>query len=561
MSFPHLVRFAKAKVFYKKPLDIFEDEYAKDQLGRNYGFWSLVSIGLGGTIGSGVFVLSGEVASTTAGPASSLSYLIAGFICTITALSYGELSAILLCPGGVYNYSYYALGEMYALVAAWMITLSYGVSGSAVCRSWGDKLSYWVVANEWVEPDAHGNTWINSLGGSIVNPGALFISVVTLIPVLSGIKIAKDVVNALVILKVGLVLFVIFAGAAYASAENLIPFVPPPHTLHNGTYDGDFEGGANGVFIGAIMCFFAMIGFDETAAMTADARNPKRDIPLAIVAVISITTVLYVAAAVVLTGMVPYDQLDHSEGFGSAFKAVGALWAMQITVIGEIIVLPTVTLVCYIVQLRVNFAASRDGHLPPIFARLNSRGVLFQGGLITGTILTLVAAFVDFKYLNDLISAGVLLSFIMANASLVQARTEFKSGLETFLIVLLSAILGLLINKTDLENNMAAFSFTLIVSFSILAINCWMLYKYDFTSTSPTFAVPFVPVLPTFSIFINWFLMTQLSWVGLFSLVGYTLLAFVCYFAYGFCNSKKFVKSEVSAQQVEDSFISDSLRI
>mmetsp|Transcript_39309 Transcript_39309/g.63825 ORF Transcript_39309/g.63825 Transcript_39309/m.63825 type:complete len:552 (+) Transcript_39309:181-1836(+) len=530
-----------SKIFNRKPLWLFGAETAESKLQREYGFLSLVLFGIGGTVGSGIFVISGQIAATMAGPATCISWLIAGVCSAITALAYCELAALLLSPGSTYAFSYYGLGEAFAMISAWLVSLEYGFSGAAVARSWGEKIGYWLDVNDFMDcpPD---NCWIHAVGGSPFNPAATVISVGTTFLLARGVRLEKNLINILVTIKVLLVVFVIVVGAAYSKSDNLTPFVPQTNELHNGSSSNDFQGGISGILVGATTAFFGFVGFDEVACMTGEAKRPKRDVPAAILTTIVTICILYVAASLVLTGMVPYDKIDQSEGFGSAFMASGAKWAMQITLAGEIlVVLPTIVLVSYAPQSRVMLAAALDGQLHPIFGRVNAKGTVVYSVWVSGAVFALIAAFVPFKNLNDLISGGILLSFILTNMSLLLSRSEQKGKPQLFIMVLAMGILCLLINKGDMHSTVSIV-FAAIMGVIILFSFGHMWYTCSFSTQIDTFKVPAVPFVPAIAIFICWFLMTQLPWLGLIEIVGLVFIAIIAYFAYGFRHTLNFEK-------------------
>mmetsp|Transcript_34271 Transcript_34271/g.54904 ORF Transcript_34271/g.54904 Transcript_34271/m.54904 type:complete len:565 (-) Transcript_34271:1545-3239(-) len=535
------------KLLRRKPLWVFKQEADASELQREYGFWSLLAFGIGGTVGSGIFVLSGQIATNMAGPATCISWLIAGLCCAVTALAYCELAAILQSPGSTYAFSYYGLGEIYAIISAYLLTLEYGVSGAAVARSWGDKLAFWINANGWMDCP-NDNCWANSIGGTSINLGACFISLLMVILLSRGVKMEKNLINILVVIKVGLVFFVIIAGAVFAQGDNLTPFVPQPNTAHNGSTDDSMTGGMNGILLGATSAFFGYIGFDEVACMSGEAKRPKRDVPLAIIATIVSITVLYVSASLVLTAMVPYDQIDQNEGFGSAFLYVGSNACMQITVIGEIlVVLPTVVLVSYAPQARVLVSAALDGQVPGVFAKVNSKGTVVYSVWVSGILMTLIATFVPFANLNDLISGGILFSFILTNMSLTLTRTRQKGKLPLALMTISMGIVCFIINKADMTSTVSKV-FVSIFGAASLGLLCYLMYKYDFNTDIDTFKVPGVPLVPAVAIFVNWFLLTQLSWLGLGLVAALIGFALVSYMFYGYRKSVDFETLEDAAQ-------------
>ncbi len=526
------------KALRKKPLWIFERETDQSELHPTYNLFSLLMIGIGGTIGSGIFISCGKIASQDAGPAVTLSWIIAAICAAFTALAYCELAAKLLSSGAAYAFAYYGLGEIFALVGGIFLCLEYGMSAAAVARSWGDKLAYWLIMNEWVDCTSD-NCFVNAVGGTAFNPAALLMSLLCTLVILGGVKLEKTVVNVLVVIKIALVMFIIIVGATYANGENLTPFIPPADKKTG------FTGGFSGVFLGATEAFFGFIGFDEICMMAGEAKNPKRNIPLAVLGTLLAISVFYVAASLVLTSMVPYYNIDPSEGFGSAFVQVGASWAMQVTVAGEVfIVLPTVVLVAYIPQLRLFYVMAKDGQLPGFLARVTKKGTLLPAGIATLVIFSLVAALVPFDKLNDLCSGGVLLSYILSNCSLLLTRSEIKGNNTSYPVAAMTIAMGICCSFV----NYAEDHVTLVVGSSIfgalsVALMAYIAIKHDFTAPAEAqhFTVPFVPILPSLAIFLNWFLITQLSASpGILSIVILLVLCLILYIFQGYRKAVNF---------------------
>mmetsp|Transcript_17249 Transcript_17249/g.27875 ORF Transcript_17249/g.27875 Transcript_17249/m.27875 type:complete len:548 (-) Transcript_17249:538-2181(-) len=526
--------FDWGKVLGRKPLEAFRGENETSVLKPNYGLGSLFAIAIGGMVGSGIFVLNGTIAATLAGPGTGLCWIIAGLCCTVTAFAYCELAALLVSSGSTYAFCYYGLGEIFASIAAMILLLDYGVASAAVARSWGDKLAFWFIANGWIDCESPTNCWLNAINGTCINFAACFLSAFMIGIILLGVKIEKRVVVVIVGLKVLLVIFVIAVGAYYTNASNLTPFVPANGELHNGTYSSDFEGGVPGVLLGTTQAFFGYIGFDEVTCMAGEAKRPKRDIPIVILGSIAFVGVLYLGASLVLTGMVPYDQIDVNEGFGSAFQKVGADWAMQITLVGEIfIVLPAVVLVGYVPLGRILYSISGDGHLPPIFRSVNKHGTLFNGTLIAGIILSLIVMFTPFSYLSDLISGGMLFGFVLTNSSLILTRTQNRGKMPLAIMVFSVLGLCLIVNKINISHSVLAMIFVALLGVVAIGAFACLAYFHEFTTDIESFQAPMVPYVPALAICLNWFLFAQLSWTGLAMVLGLVAIGLMFYFLYG----------------------------
>jgi APA family basic amino acid/polyamine antiporter len=316
--------------FTRKPLELVLQEQQQGETNginddvRHLGLWDLVSIGVGGTVGSGIFVLAGLIAHEYAGPSTFLSFLLSGIAALCSGVCYAEWASRLPAAGSTYVYSLVSLGEWPAVIAGACLTLEYGVSGAAVARSWGDKVVEWLrVEWEWEAAAAF-------LGGgndSTWNPLAGLISLLCVILLSIGVQESKNVTNVFTILKVCLVVFMVGGGFWLWDASNVTPLVPM---------------GVAGTLRGATSSFFAYLGYDEVCCLAAEARNPTQDMPKAVLWTIAIVTSLYILASLALVGMVDYSEISETSGFPAAFATRGVAWAAQVAAAGEVITLPVV---------------------------------------------------------------------------------------------------------------------------------------------------------------------------------------------------------------------------
>ncbi len=500
---------------------------------RVYGLWSLLAVGVGGAVGSGIFVLSGEISKQYAGPATCLSWLVGGAVCAATALAYAELSCVVPSAGSSYSFAYFGLGEVFAVLGAWFLSLEYGMASAAVARSWGDKVAYYasdmaLLGCGFAEQGGKPACWINSLGGSQVNlAGAALFGAVVLV-VNRGVSFAKNFANVLVALKVSLVLFVIVAGATHFDAANVRPFIVPEGD------DAQLVGGWRGVLIGTTTAFFGFIGFDEVCCLSLEAVRPKRDVPLAVLGTIGIITVLYVLASLVLTGMVHYSEIDPNEGFGSAFRKVGAAWAFHIVMLGQIlVVLPAVVLLGFLPQARLLASLARDGLLPRRFARADARGSLVWGNLCAGAVLCLVALLIPFRRLNDLISGGILLAFQLTNASLLVVRCG-SDAVALTAVALLALLTGLTAAALTAGWYHVAIGTGLPAAATLLALAPRTQPRVE-AAGPDAFAAPGVPLVPGLALLANWCLVAEIEPAGLASVGVLIAVALTVYAAAKVC--------------------------
>ena len=325
----------------RKPLAPLLVEFLPQQ-NRHLNLWDLISIGVGGTVGSGIFVLLGAIAHKFAGPSTCLSFAISGGAAGVSGCAFAEWSSHL--PGGAagstYQYAYVALGEWPAVVAAACLTLEYGVSGAAVARSWGDKVleCWWKYVQHQYhhdddddDDDTTGTTTLNSHNW---NPLAGLLCLLAVLLLTCGVQEAKRVTNVFTVLKVTLVLFLILGGMYLSMWEpdsNPHPFRP------------FFPFGVAGTLRGATSSFFAYLGYDEVCCFAAEAKHPSKDIPRAVLSTIAIVTCLYVLASLALIGMVEdASNISETSAFPAAFASRGVQWAAQVAAAGEIITLPVV---------------------------------------------------------------------------------------------------------------------------------------------------------------------------------------------------------------------------
>mmetsp|Transcript_37679 Transcript_37679/g.82712 ORF Transcript_37679/g.82712 Transcript_37679/m.82712 type:complete len:621 (-) Transcript_37679:36-1898(-) len=505
---------------------------------RHLTLLDLLSIGIGGTVGSGIFVLCGLIATNFAGPATSLSFVISGLAAALSGCCYAELASKIPVPGSTYTYAYVAIGELAAVISASLLTLEYAVSGAAVARSWGDKVTEW-LRHGFAGADDDGNSsgrpiWVDQyldpewLGP--INPMAFVISATSTAILLAGVKESKRVVNFFTVVKVGLVLFMIVGGFVLTRSANWTPFVPARF-------------GAAGIFRGATSSFFGFIGFDEVVCLAGESVNPSRDLAPAVLLTIAAVSLLYVFAALALTGMQPYDGISEASGFPMAFHANGVNWAAEIAAAGEVLCLPLVVIICLLAQPRLQQALAQDGLLPPIFGETDRTGNLWFGTLFAGVAMTLISLFVPFGYLDDFISAGILLAFCITNNAVVIMRCESRNTCHSRIDVVLGLYNIVAFVTAFLLNTSYMYRYVVMVSLFLLCLGLALKLACELPLTKVAkaksedailhgFEVPFVPWLPCLAIGVNAVLIFQLETIGLLILFCYIAATAAVYFCY-----------------------------
>ncbi|KAG0192321.1 hypothetical protein DFQ28_009420 [Apophysomyces sp. BC1034] len=385
---------------------------ASSSLRKALGPLDLTFLGIGAIIGTGIFVLTGTGA-VIAGPALTLSFVIAAIACCFAALAYAEFSSTIPVAGSIYTYSYATLGELAAWIIGWDLMLEYGLATSAVSVGWSGYLQSLLagfgISLPQVLTAAPGSvpghqTWFNLPAFMVMMAVTFLLSI--------GVRESTRVNNLMVAIKVAVVLLVIAVGAFHVRPANWHPFMPM---------------GWSGVFGASAVMFFAFIGFDSVSSAAEEVKNPKRDLPIGIIASLAVCAALYVAVAAIVTGIVPYREFSNvSHPVSYVLQVIGADWVAGFVDLGAVLGMLTVILVMMYGQTRIIFAMSRDGLLPAALSRIHPR---FQTPLTTtwlvGLFFGLIGALVPLDVLAELINIGTLAAFSMVSiAVLILRRTH-----------------------------------------------------------------------------------------------------------------------------------------
>jgi len=419
---------------------LLEELKGENRLRRVLGPVQLTSLGVGAVIGAGIFVTTGVTAKQTAGPALMLSYVVAGLVCVLAGLCYAEFASMVPVAGSAYTYAYATLGELFAWIIGWDLILEYAVSAATVANGWSGYFQSVLDVFGWHLPHAVAGPTIDydaGLGryvvtGSVVNLPAVAIVVLVTAVLVVGIRESAGLNTVLVGIKVAAVLFVIAVGAFYVKPANWHPFAPYGLTglqVFGHTLLGQSDAGGNpiGMLAGAALAFFAYIGFDSVSTHSEEAKKPQRDVPIGILVSLVLCTLLYIGVVAVLTGMVPYGQLDVNAPVADAFRRVGLRWAQFLIAMAGIAGITSVLLVTMLSQARILLAIARDGLLPPgFFAAVHERfRTPWKSTLATGAFVALLAAFLPINVLLLLVNMGTLLAFVLVcGAVLVMRRTH-----------------------------------------------------------------------------------------------------------------------------------------
>lgn len=407
-----------------------------NSLNRTLGPVNITLLGIGAVIGAGIFVLTGTAAANYAGPGIVISFIISGIACGFAALCYAEFASMLPVAGSAYTYAYATLGKTVAWIIGWDLILEYLFSASAVAVGWsGYMVSFLNDFGIHIPKAFCSAPFIQSADG-IVRSGAFFdIPAMLIVGLLTailyvGIKESTRFNNLIVYVKVGVVLLFVFVGYKYINLANWTPFIPE----NTGKF-GEF--GWSGILRGAGVIFFAYIGFDAVSTVAQEAKNPKRDMPIGIILSLAICTILYIAVALVLTGIIDYRLLNVADPIAVGINSIGSqlMWLRPIIKIGALAGLSSVILVMLLGQPRIFYSMSKDGFLPPVFSKIHPRfKTPHINTIITGVVTLIIAGLLPIGILGELVSIGTLLAFaIVCGGILVMRHThpELPRGFRT----------------------------------------------------------------------------------------------------------------------------------
>ncbi|MDB5193807.1 MAG: amino acid permease [Segetibacter sp.] len=440
-------------LFVRKPMKALlneAQETGSHTLKRTLGAGGLIALGIGAIIGAGLFSITGMAAANHAGPAITISFVVAAFGCLFAGLCYAEFASMIPVAGSAYTYSYATMGEFIAWIIGWDLVLEYAVGAATVGISWSRYLVKFLEGFDIHLPTA---LTLGPWDGGIINLPAVFIIVLMSLLLIKGTKESASVNGVIVALKVAVVLVFIFLGWKYINNDNYIPYIPD----NTGTF-GEF--GFSGIIRAAAIVFFAYIGFDAVSTAAQEAKNPKRDMPWGILGSLAICTVLYILFAHVMTGVTSYSTFAGKDGIAPVALAIDQMgtpnaagtitpdypWLNRAIIVAILAGYASVILVMLMGQSRVFFSMSKDGLIPKIFSTVNpTTQTPAKNNLLFMLFVSLFAAFVPARVVGEMTSIGTLFAFILVCIGIWVMRVKMPEIPRSFKtpLVPLVPILGI----------------------------------------------------------------------------------------------------------------------
>ncbi|AQK65359.1 Cationic amino acid transporter 2, vacuolar [Zea mays] len=480
------------------------DRGGVQRLAKTLSIPHLVAIGVGSTIGAGIYVLVGTVAREHTGPGLTLSFLIAGVAAALSALCYAELSCRFPSAGSAYHYSYICIGESVAWLIGWALILEYTIGGSSVARGMSPNLALFFGGQDKL-PFFLAQVHVKGLDTPVDPCAAILVLIVTALLCL-GIKESSSVEGIITTANIIVMLFVICAGGWLGFRNGWVGYKVP---------EGYFPNGISGVLSGSATLFFAFIGFDTVASTAEEVKNPRRDLPLGMGLTLSLCCFLYMMVSAVVVGLVPYHAMDPDTPISSVFARYGMQWAEYVVSSGAVLALVASLIGGILPQPRIIMAMARDGLLPPLFSDVNRKTqVPILSTVLIGTCASVLAFFMDVSQLAGMVSVGTLLAFTAVAISVLVVRyaPPYEMPMEVALAV--ASFSGHL--EHDEQNSEDPFSNGgLAVLGSSIVLLCIGQDKKFLGQTGALsllgFMCPLVPFLPVCCIMVNLYLLMNVG--------------------------------------------------
>jgi basic amino acid/polyamine antiporter, APA family len=466
-----------------KPIGAYQKEASEEGLKRALGIPALIAFGIGGIIGSGIFVLTGLAAAQHAGPAIVISFIIAGTGCMFAGLCYSEFAAMVPVAGSAYAYSYATLGEFIAWFVGWNLVLEYMMACSTVAVAWSRYfvklldhygMNFLPAALTSAPFDATGMDFSVQATGAFINLPAIIIVVACTALCYKGIKESAVVNTVIVAIKVGIVVAVIAFGAKYVNTQNWVPYIPK----NTGKF-GEF--GWSGIVQASAIIFFAYIGFDGVSTVAQEAKDPQRGMPIGMLGSLAICTVLYILMSGVMTGLVPFLQLNDAAPVAIAVESHAQLaWLSSWVIWGALFGLTSVIITMIIPQARIWLTMSRDGLLPKFFGAVHPKfRTPHIATLITGVAASTFAGLLPINILGELVSIGTLIAFIVVCIGVLVLRYTRPDLARPFRVkgIWFVAIMGVIF-CAGMAASLPNATWLRLVIWSVLGILVYLLYGY-----------------------------------------------------------------------------------
>lgn len=552
-----------------------EDESHHGSLAKHLGVRDLTAFGIAAIVGAGIFSTIGK-ASADGGPGVIFLFIFTALACSFAAFAYAEFASLIPVSGSAYTYSYVAFGELFAWVIGWALIMEYAIGNVTVAISWSDYFTALInhttplKVPEWLSMDYFTAKTNFGIVQGLLNSGkdlnvlaadndakgllegyyaylnapdmmglkcvmdlpALIINVLITMLVYRGIKESRNASNVMVLIKIAVVLVVIFVGAFYVDVNNWDPFLP---------------NGIGGLLKGISAVFFAYIGFDAISTTAEECRNPQRDLPRGILYSIIICTILYVAIALVITGMVSYTELNVGDPLAYVFEKVKSLhWLSSVIAVSAVVAMASVMLVFQLGQPRIWMSMSRDGLLPSAFARIHPKYKTPSfSTIITGLLVAIPIFFVDITMVTDICSAGTLFAFCLVCGGVLKLRmdpnappSKFKTpyvngkfivaGLFVlFLSYLFSYERSAFLSYLHVENlHDFAVKLPVYCFFIGFAWFAWLAFKHNFS------------LIPSLGLLCCFYMLSQLGYKNWLYFSAWLVIGLIIYFFYGRKHSK-----------------------
>lgn len=444
----------KNQLFRKLPLNQLLNQQHKVQFNKSMNAFDLIALGVGAVVGTGIFILPGTVAAMHTGPAIVFSFILAAIVCAFSALCYSELSSSIPVAGSAYTYSYVLFGELIAWIIGWSLLLEYGLAVAAVATGWSAYFQSLIEGFGLHIPKALSGSF-SPANGTFVNLPAILI-IVLLAGILSlGVKESARLNRIIVFIKIGIILLFIIAGVFYVKPENWQPFAPF---------------GFQGILSGAALVIFAYLGFDAVSSAAEEVKNPKRNMPIGIIGTLFICTILYVTVSLVLTGMVPYTELNVGNPVAYAMELANLDWVFGVISVGAVISMMTVIFVMLYGGTRLVYSFARDGMLPKVLSEIHPRRKIpLKNTWIYALFISLFAGFIPIDKLAELVNMGTLIAFAAVSIGVIFVRKmnlqELNEGFKVPLFPIVPILSFIL----------CVFIITQLSSFTFLTCFIWMI--------------------------------------------------------------------------------------